>query len=103
VGCVSHALIDIVLRTANISGALTMSFPFWQTMDHPRSDLQDIFFNEPWFLTEGLLWAGIAWHGALRHSPRRSWWIGGVLAATAVFTTVGLLSGFGVIGRWIIG
>lgn len=104
VGCVSHALIDIVLRTASLNGSLTISYPFWQTINHRRADLQDLFFNEPWFLVEGLLWATIAWSGALRDAPSwRRWWIGTVLTATAAFTVMGILSGFGVVGRWIVG
>lgn len=103
VACVSHALIDIVQRIASLSGALTIPYPFWQTIDRRTVDLQVLFFNEPWFLIEGLLWAGIAWTGALRESPRRLWWVGSAVAATIVATTVGLLSAFGVIGRMIVG
>ena len=102
VACVSHALIDIVQRIASLSGALTISYPFWQTIDRKTADLQDLFFNEPWFLIEGLLWAAIAWTGALRESPRRLWWVGSAVAAMVASTTVGLLSAFGVIGRMII-
>lgn len=104
VGCISHALIDIVLRVASLNGSLTIHYPFWQTIDHRRADLQDLFFNEPWFLVEGLLWAAIAWSGALHGAPRwRRWWIVGVLITTAASTAVGILSGFGVVGAWIIG
>lgn len=103
VACVSHALIDIVQRIASLTGALTIDYPFWRTIDRKAADLQDLFFNEPWFLIEGLLWAAIAWVGALRASPRRWWWVGSALAAMAVATTIGLLSAFGVIGRWIVG
>ena len=95
VACVSHALIDIVQRIASLSGALTISYPFWQTIDRKTADLQDLFFNEPWFLIEGLLWAAIAWTGALRESPRRLWWLGSAVAAMVASTTVGLLSAFG--------
>jgi hypothetical protein len=103
VGCVSHALIDMVQRVASLAGTITIPYPFWQTIDRREADLQILFFNEPWFLIEGLLWAAIAWAGALRVSPRRWWWIGSALAATAALTTIGLLSAFGVIGRWIVG
>lgn len=103
VACVSHALIDIVQRIASLTGALTIDYPYWRTIDRQAADLQDLFFNEPWFLIEGLLWAAIAWVGALRASRRRSWWVGSALAATAVSTVIGLLSAFGVIGKWIIG
>ncbi|HEX5436747.1 MAG TPA: hypothetical protein VFW98_06290, partial [Gemmatimonadaceae bacterium] len=103
VGCVSHALIDMTQHVASLTGALTIRYPFWQTIDRKVADLQILFFNEPWFLVEGLLWVAIAWGGALRLSPRWRWWIGSALAATAVLTAIGLLSAFGVIGRWIVG
>jgi hypothetical protein len=103
VACVSHALIDIVQRSASLSGALTIPYPFWRTIDRRTADLQGLFFNEPWFFIEGLLWAAIAWTGALRESPRRLWWVGSALAATAASTATGLLSAFGVIGKVIIG
>ena len=103
VACVSHALVNIVQRIASLSGALTISYPFWQTIDRKTADLQDLFFNEPWFLIEGLLWAAIAWTAALRESPHRLWWVGSAVAATIASTMVGLLSAFGVIGRMIVG
>ena len=103
VACVSHALIDIVQRIASLSGALTISYPFWQTIDRKTADLQDLFFNEPWFLIEGLLWAAIAWAGTLRESPRRWWWVNTAAAATVASVTVGVLTAFGVIGRMIVG
>lgn len=103
VGFVTHALVGMTQRIASLSGKYAIPFPFWQTIDRRQSDLQALFFNEPWFLIEGLLWIAIAWGGALSTSPRRSWWIGSVLAATAVLTCVGLLSAFGVIGKVIIG
>lgn len=103
VGCVSHALIGIVQRIASLTGMLTIEYPFWQTIDRRTADLQALFFNEPWFLIEGLLWAAIAWAGALYDSTRRRWWIGTALAAIALSTSVGLLSAFGVIGQLIVG
>jgi hypothetical protein len=103
VGCVSHALIDIGQRIASLSGALTISYPFWRIIDRRSADLQDLLLNEPWFLIEGLLWAWVAWSGDLRESPRRRWWIGSAIAATIASTIVGLLSAFGAIGRVIIG
>lgn len=103
VGSASHALIGIGQRVASLTGMLTISYPFWQTIDRKQADLQALFFNEPWFLIEGLLWGAIAWGGALRVSPRRLWWVGSALAATAAATATGLLSAFGVIGKVIIG
>ena len=103
VGCVSHALIGIVQRVSSLAGTLTISYPFWQRIDRRQADLQALFFNEPWFLIEGVLWVAIAWGGALHESPRRRWWLGSAVAATAAMTAVGLLSAFGVIGQVIIG
>ena len=103
VGCVSHALIDIVQHVASLTGALTIDYPFWQRIDRTTLDLQVILFNEPWFFIEGLLWAGIAWFGALQGSPRRRWWIGSALAAMAAATTIGLLRAFGVMAKVIVG
>src|SRR5262249_33436198 len=66
VGCVMHALIDMAQRVLSLTGILPMDLPFWQTIDQRQSDLHDLFFNEPWFFVEGLLWAAIAWTAALR-------------------------------------
>ena len=103
VACVGHALIDIGQRIASLNGVLSIDYPFWRAIDRRAADLQDLFFNEPWFFIEGVLWASIAWVGALRESPRRWWWIGSAAAATIAATVIGLLSAFGIIGRMIIG
>ena len=103
VACVSHALIGIIQRIASLTGQLTIPYPFWKTIDRRQADLQALFFNEPWFLIEGLLWAAIGWAGALSNSPRRGWWVASALAAIAGLTILGLLSAFGVIGKWIAG
>ena len=103
VGCVSHALIGVVQRVSSLTGTLTISYPFWLSIDRRQADLQALFFNEPWFLIEGLLWAAMAWGGALRGSPRRLWWLGSALTATVASTVTGLLSAFGVIGKVIVG
>lgn len=103
VGCASHALIGIPQRIASLAGVLAIDYPFWQNIDRRAADLQALFFNEPWFLLEGVLWGAIAWAGALRDSPRRRWWMGSAVGATVVLMVVGLLSAFGVIGRWVVG
>ena len=103
VGCVSHALIGVVQRIASLTGSLTIDYPFWLAIARRKADLQALLLNEPWFLIEGLAWATIAWARPLRESQRRRWWIGSALLATAAATAVGLLSAFGVIGRWIVG
>ena len=103
VACVSHALIDIVERIASLLGAITISYPFWQSIDRRTADLQDLFFNEPWFFVEGLLWAHIAWVGALHTSPWRAWWLGSLVVATIGATAWGVLVVFGVIDKVIVG
>jgi hypothetical protein len=103
VGCISHSLIDIVQHVASLAGALSIDYPFWQSIDRRMADLQVIFLNEPWFLIEGLLWATLAWTGALRQSPRRWWWIGSALAGVTAATTIGLFRAFGVMTKVIVG
>ena len=103
VGCSTHALIGIPQRIASLAGVLTIEYPFWESIDSRMADLQALFFNEPWFLGEGLLWGGIARSGALRDSTGKKWWIGSAVGATLVLTVIGLLSVFGVIGRWVVG
>ncbi|HET9948930.1 MAG TPA: DUF3995 domain-containing protein [Longimicrobiales bacterium] len=103
VACVSHAAIGIVQRIASLTGTLTIDYPFWQTIDRREADLQALFFNEPWFLVQGLLWAAIAWHGSLWSSPRRRRWLGSAAAATLVATATGIATAYGVIERTIIG
>ena len=103
VACVGHALIDVVERIASMTGTITMSLPFWRSIDRREADLQDLLFNEPWFFVEGVLWARIAWVGGLQTSPRRTWWVVSVLAATGAATAFGVLVVFGVIDRVIVG
>jgi len=103
VACVSHATIAMTTRVLSLTGMLEIDYPFWETIDTRKADLQDLFFNEPWFLVEGLLWAAIAWFGALRASHRRGWWIGSALGATMLMTALGLLTSFGVIEAVIVG
>jgi hypothetical protein len=104
VGCVMHALIDESTRLLSIAGALHMEFPpFWVagSVDRHASDLQDIFFNEPWFLIEGLLWGALCW-AHLASGQVRRWWLASALIAILLLTIIGLLSSFGVIGTFII-
>ena len=103
VACVGHALINIVERIASLNGAVTISYPFWQSIDRRQADLQDLFFNEPWFFIEGILWARIAWVAQVQKSPRRVWWVGSLVVAIVAATTFGVLVVFGVIERVIAG
>jgi hypothetical protein len=103
VGFVMHAIVDMTRRVLSLSGLLTMDFPLWLSRNTRESDLQDLLFNEPWFLIEGLLWGAIAWSAGLSRAPRRRWWVATALMAILALTGVGLLSATGVIGKFIVG
>jgi hypothetical protein len=63
VGCSMHALIDIVQRVLSLAGLLRIEYPssVWASIDRHAADLQDLFFNEPWFLIEGLGFGALGW------------------------------------------
>jgi hypothetical protein len=104
VGCIMHALIDGIQRILSLAGLLIIEYPagVWASIDHRAADLQDLFFNEPWFLLEGLGFGALGWI-ALGPGSRRRWWVGSGIVAILVLTVIGLLSATGVIGRVIIG
>jgi hypothetical protein len=102
VGFVAHALIDDIQRVLSLAGVLQIDYPLFTTVNRRAADLQDLIFNETWFLIEGLLWGALAWI-SLGRSPARRWWTGTAIAAIAVLTLIGLLSAFGVIGKFIVG
>ncbi len=103
VGCVTHALIEDAQRVLSLAGALQIRYPasLWETVNRHTADIQDLAFNETWFLIEGLLWGMLALI-VLGASSARRWWTGTALAAIAVLTAIGLLSAFDVIGNIII-
>jgi hypothetical protein len=102
VGYVMHALIDDTQRVLDLTGAVQMHYSaFWATVNSHAADIQDLIFNETWFLVEGLLW-GILALIVLGPSPARRWWARAALAAIAVLTSVGLLSALNHIGKIII-
>ena len=103
VGFVMHALIQDTQRVLSLAGALRIRYPasFWATVNRHTADIQDLAFNETWFLIEGLLWGMLALI-VLGASSARRWWTGTALAAIAVLTAIGLLSAFDVIGNIII-
>jgi hypothetical protein len=103
VGCVGHALVGISQRVLSLTGILTMSYPFWLTIDRAKADWQALLWNEPWFVVEGLSWHAMAWTAVVRDASWRGYWNIGLLIAVLVFTVIGLLSAFGIVGRVIVG
>jgi hypothetical protein len=99
-----HALIDSIQRVLSLAGLLRIDYSLktWASIDRRAADLQDLFFNEPWFLLEGLGFGTLGWI-ALRAGRRRRWWVGSVITATSVLTVIGMLSATGAIGKAIIG
>jgi hypothetical protein len=102
VGCVIHALINGIQRALSLAGVMQLDLPFWTTIDHRRADFQDLLFNEPWFLVEGLLWAWLAFSSLSAGTARRRWLISAGVTI-AVLTAVGMLSATGVIGTFTVG
>ena len=102
VGCIMHAMVDDIQRVLSLAGLLKMDFPHWASIDRHEADLQDLLFNEPWFLAEGLLWGALGWYELRSPRGRRLWLLSGLLAIAAL-TTIGMLSAFGVIGTFIVG
>jgi hypothetical protein len=96
-------VIDMTQRLLSLTGLMTMDVPFWLSVDRRQSDLQDLLFNEPWFLIEGLLWGTIAWAGGLSRMRNPRWWLTSALVAILGLTIVGLLAATGVIGKLIVG
>jgi hypothetical protein len=101
VGCTMHGLVDDVERVLSLTGRLRIDYPIFATVNRRAADLQDLAFNETWFLIEGILWAVLAWIG-LGRSPGRRWWVATAVAAVAALTSIGLLSAFGVVGTFIV-
>lgn len=103
VGCCMHALVDSSLRVLSVTGVHPAQLPaeLWLSVDQRSADLQDLFLNEPWFFVEGTLW-GLLGIAVVRASRRRAW-LRSAVAACLVLTTVGILSGLGVIGSFRVG
>jgi hypothetical protein len=102
VGCCMHALVDIAERVLSLAGVVHLAYPsMWMTVDDRTADLQDLFFNEPWFLLEGLAFGALAWTG-LRPGRARRWWTGTALAAIAGLLLLGVLTITGVAGKAIV-
>jgi hypothetical protein len=102
VGCVMHAIIDIVQQCLSLAGLLKVHENAAVLVLDPRAAaLQDIFFNEPWFLVEGILFAVLA--SMHLRGRARILWLTSAGAAVAVLVVFGLLVASGVLGRAIIG
>lgn len=102
VGCCMHALVDIAERILSLAGLVRVQYPsMWMTHEDRTADLQDLFFNEPWFLLEGLAFGALAWTSLRPGGPRR-WWTATAVAAIGTLLLLGLLTIFGVTGRVII-
>ncbi|MGA8114351.1 MAG: DUF3995 domain-containing protein [Actinocatenispora sp.] len=102
VGCCMHAIVDIAERVLSLAGVLTVSYPaMWASVDHRAADLQDLFFNEPWFLVEGLAFAALGWLG-LGGGRSRRWWTATALAAVAALIVLWILTATGVFGKVIV-
>lgn len=102
VGSCMHALVDMTERVLSLAGVVHIDYPsMWATRDRRAADLQDLFFNEPWFLAEGL---AFGWLGSIGLGPGRprKWWIATAVAAIAALLLLGMLTVAGVIGRVII-
>lgn len=102
VGCCMHALVDMTLRVLSLTGVHPTELPdVWLTYDRHRSDLQDLFLNEPWFLVTGLLWGALGLTAVT--TTRRRTWLRSAVAACLLLTIVGVLSGLDVIGSVVVG
>jgi hypothetical protein len=104
VGCCTHAFINSLQRVLSLAGLLRIEYSptVWASIDRRAADLQDLFFNEPWFLVEGLGFGALGWI-VLGSGRRRRWWVGTAMTAISVLTVIGMLAATGVIGKTIIG
>lgn len=102
VGCCMHALVDGIERVLSLTGVLRLDYwSGWATVNHRTADLEDLLFNEPWFLLEGLAFATLGWI-ALGPGRVRRWWVTSGLAAIGVLTVLGMLTVAGVSGKVIV-
>ncbi len=102
VGCCMHALVDIAERVLSLAGMVHVDYPpMWLAHNDRVADLQDLFFNEPWFLVEGLAYGALGWIGQ-RAGRARRWWTATALAAIAALLLLGMLTVTGVTGKVIV-
>jgi hypothetical protein len=102
-GLVMHGVVDDVQRVLSLLGLLDIHYPAsaWRSVDRHAADLQDLAFNETWFIGEGMLFAAIMSIG-LPSARMRVRWISVAVIACALLTAIGLLSALGVLGRVVI-
>jgi hypothetical protein len=103
VGCCMHALVDTTLRIFSLTGVHPTQLPasFWRSYDRHGSDLQDLLFNEPWFLVNGLLWGALTL--TVVPAARARWWLTSAVLVVAPLSTYGVLRGLDVIGPTPLG
>ncbi len=89
VGCCMHALVDITLRVLSVTGQYPTELPVaaWRSFDRRTADLQDLLFNEPWFLVVGLLWGALAL--TFVHPRKRRAWVVSAVVACLLLSVVG--------------
>ncbi len=92
VGCCAHALIDITGDLLSLTGVHPTHYPAgaWLSINRRRSNLQDLFFNEPWFFAEGWLWGLFALSAVA--PATRPWWRRSAVIGFAFWLTLGVLS-----------
>lgn len=103
-GAEPEVLLRRLQRVLSLAGVLEVHYGggIWASVDHRAADLQDLFFNEPWFFVEGLAFGALGWIVSRTGRPRRQW-VAAAVAATAGLTALGLLSATGVVGRAVVG
>jgi hypothetical protein len=97
VGCCMHVLTLLTLRVFSLTGVHPTHYPrgLWLSIDRRYADLQDVFFNEPWFFIEGCLWGLFALTALRPPSPRR--WLRSAAIVCVFAAAVGVLSGLNAI------
>ncbi|MGI5238761.1 hypothetical protein ACQEVU_11925 [Dactylosporangium sp. CA-139066] len=102
VGCCMHALVAMTQRVLSLTGTVHIDYPpVWASVNYRVADLQDLFFNEPWFLVEGLAFGALGWIG-LGAGQARRWWTLSALTAIVALLLLGVLVVVGVVGKAIV-
>lgn len=83
----SHGIYGIINRLLQIAGAAALEGGPFNMIEHAYV-FWDLILFEPWFLVEGLLFAGVGWCYLSRSQTRQLWLVLCVLGISA-----GLVSG----------